>query len=53
MADLINIDRIQTSKHFDLKKIYKEANLYEDETYNDSPFSMNTNECKYFTSVEF
>ena len=53
MADTINISRIQTTKNYDLKKIYNETKYYEDETYNDSPFSLNTNDFKYISSVEF
>ena len=49
----INISRIQTTKNYYLKKIYNEAKYYDNETYNDSPFSLNTNDCKYFSSVEF
>ena len=33
MVESINIDRIQTTKHFDFNKLYKEPNHHEDETY--------------------
>ena len=50
MDESIDIDRSQTSKHFDFNKyIYKEADHCEDETV--SPFSLTTNDCKYFTLV--
>ena len=53
MVESINIDRIQTSKHFDFKKNYTKKLTTMKMKHNYSPFSMNTNECKYFTSVEF
>ena len=54
MADTINISRTQTTKNYDNKQtFYNEAKYYEDETYNYSPFSLNTNDCKHFSSVEF
>jgi len=53
MTDTINISRIQTNKTFNLTTLYNETKHSENEMYNDSPFSINTSECKYYTSVEF
>ena len=53
MTDIININRIQTNKKFNLTPLYNETKHTENEIYNDLPFSLNTSECKYFTSVEF
>ena len=54
MTDTINISLIQTNKTFNLTTLYNETKHIENEMYNDqSLFSLNTSECKYFTSVEF
>ena len=54
MTDTINISLIQTNKKFNLTTLYNETKHTENLMYNDqSPFSLNTSECKYFTSVEF
>ena len=53
MDDNISFDRIQTNEIFDFKKLYNEINHNEDDRYSDSPFSLHTNDCKYFTPFEF
>ena len=53
MDDNINLDRIQTNGNFDFANLYTEINYNEDNIYNDSPLSLNPNECKYLTTVEF
>ena len=53
MDDNINLDRIQTNGNFDFANLYTENNYNEDDIYNDSPLSLNLNECKYLTTVEF
>ena len=53
MDDNINLDRIQTNGNFDFANLYTEINYNEDDIYNDSPLSLNPNECKYLTTVEF
>ena len=53
MDDNINLDRIQTNGNFDFANVYTEINYIEDDINNDSPLSLNPNECKYLTTVEF
>ncbi len=53
MTDTINISRIQTNKTYNFTTLYNDSKHTENEMYNDSPFSLNTSKCKYFTSVEF
>ena len=49
----ISFDRIQTNEIFDFKKYLNDTNHNEDDTFSNSPFSLNTNDCRYFTPVEF
>ena len=53
MDDTINLDQIQTNGNFDFANLYTAINDNEDDIYNDSPLSLNPNECKNFTTVEF
>ena len=53
MTDDINISRIQTNKKCNLTTLNNETKHSESEMCEDIPFSLNTSECKYFTSVEF
>ena len=53
MTDIINITRIQTKNKLNLTTLYNETKHTKNKMYNDSPFSFNTSECKYVTSVEF
>ena len=53
MTDTIDISQIETNKKVNLTKLYNETKHNENEMYNDSPFSLNTSECKYFTSLNF
>ena len=53
MDDTINLDQIQTNGNFDFANLYTAINDNEDDIYNDSPLSLNPNECKNLTTVEF
>ena len=52
MADTTNISGIKTNKQINLTTLYIETKHSENKMYNDSPFSINTSEYKYLTSVK-
>ena len=53
MTDAITIDHIQTETSYNLEKLFNEANQFDNDNLNDSPFSYQTNSCNYHTPNEF
>ena len=42
MTDAITIDHIQTETSYNLEKLFNEANQFDNDNLNDSPFSYQT-----------
>ena len=53
MTDAITIDHIQTETSYNLEKLFNEANQFDNDNLNDSPFSYQSNSCNYHTPNEF
>ena len=53
MTDAITIDHIQTETSYNLEKLFIEANQFDNDNLNDSPFSYQSNSCNYHTPNEF
>ena len=53
MTDAITIDHIQTETSYNLEKLFNEANQFDNDNLNDSPFSYQSNSFNYHTPNEF
>ena len=48
MTDAIAIDHIQTETMYNLEKLFNEANQFDNDNLNDSPFSYQSNSCNNY-----
>ena len=49
MTDAITMDHIHTETSYNLEKLFNEANQFDNDNLNESPFSYQTNSCNYHT----